>query len=1467
MVGAVLCTYLILLICINLKPIKEIWIGEVEEELTDLLQSKVDIEDIDIGLFNRVMIKDLIVYDQNNEVILHTNKFSARISLYELIRGNISVRTMLLMDSDIRLYQNSPELPANYQYLVDLFKNPDEQTESSKFNISSLIITRANISFDKRWMTKKEGFDENHIAITNLNTNLSLSVQEQNKIRLRVRNFSCAESCGFNIENINLIAESNSKEWTINKAKITLPNSEIATKGSFYVGLDSLNPSLLGDIKVHNLAVQDFNRLYPPLAQSDFTFRGNINCTKREDSVSQISVAINEVKNHFNLDFTANCANFSNYNLSLQTLSADSLFISHVTKILNNKHGEKLNRLKHISLNGDANYDVKSQSGNVNFNMKSPVTGDVIVKSKLLDQKLNLDLITRGTNLQTLIDSKVCPDSLTLSANLQALVSDSTFRPQQLNLHILAAKNDNYYNLSDINSNFNFNNNSVRCKIKSNHPDLRLSLDGSCMYSNNHVSNIKLDSKVQHIDLAKFGVRDSLLKGIWSGNVRLIIPKLTEKNLSVDLRADSIIANRSSQPFKVQNLVAQLDYKKNAPSKFNLYSDPISINAEGVLDHTTIFETIKSTLTQHISTFNTKESFRDHTTHEYKDNSLSFLVNVHKGDFLHDMFFIPLEVSDGTTIEGQLSKDKSNSFISTRIERVNLQDFELENLSLHFQSKKYGASMLLQARKKLVDDNLQFVLGAQLTNDLLETNMEWDCINQHNITGSINAITNFQPDSSIVTTILPTTLLLADSIWNISKGEIYIKDQKHYIKNLTINTSEQAITLNGGISQTYRDSLRVSFNNINVGDIFEKIKYNKLIFEGLVSGDVNLSLSPGLPLLKSQLKVKSFKFNKALLGDADINATWVSLKDKINLRGDFVEENVGYTRANGYICPANDSIDLRITANKTNLTFLTHWVKHFIQDINGSTSGFCRLHGTLTDLDMSGLMKINTSLYLPVNGVTYNLNEARVVINPGVFNLEEGVISSTNGGSGRVHALINHNKFRNFRYDLSVDANNLLLYDKSKQHNMPFYGTVFANGNVNLNGGLRHLTLNIDATPTNNSLIVYTENNGIGTHNSNDGVINYRNVSQDSNSEYSLPLLTKINAPQTDMRFRFNINMNPSATLRVLMDEVSGDHLNLIGNGTLVADYYNKGAFQLYGNYELTGGSYQMSIQDVLKRNFEIQNGSSIIFGGNPDNAQLSLKAIYTVSSASLADLNIGENFSDRNIKANCILNIGGTASNPNVNFDLDLPNINDDEKQMVRKLITTEEDMNMQVIYLLTLGRFYTYDYTVSQNNKQSQSTVAANSFLSSTLSSQVNEVISQALGSNNWTFGTNFTTGTSGWTDMEIDGAISGKLLNNRLHLYGNIGYHENQYNAMRGTNFVGDFDARFLLTPNGGILLKAYSETNDKYFTKSALTTQGLGIQFQKDFTKLKELFTSTKRRIPKKLKTDSINSEGNLQKIKL
>ena len=199
-------------------------------------------------------------------------------------------------------------------------------------------------------------------------------------------------------------------------------------------------------------------------------------------------------------------------------------------------------------------------------------------------------------------------------------------------------------------------------------------------------------------------------------------------------------------------------------------------------------------------------------------------------------------------------------------------------------------------------------------------------------------------------------------------------------------------------------------------------------------------------------------------------------------------------------------------------------------------------------------------------------------------------------------------------------------------------------------------------------------------------------------------------------------------------------------------------------------------------------------------------------------------------------MNLGGKAQAPQISFDFDLPNVNEDEKQMVRALISTEEEKNMQVIYLLGIGRFYTYDYN---NTEQSQSSVAMKSLLSSTISGQLNQIFSSILGNNsNWNIGTNLSTGDVGWSDMDVEGLLSGRLLNNRLLINGNFGYRDNS--TTQTSNFIGDFDLQWVLTKNGNINLKAYSKTNDRYFTKSSLTTQGVGIAVKRDFNSWKDIF---------------------------
>ena len=137
--------------------------------------------------------------------------------------------------------------------------------------------------------------------------------------------------------------------------------------------------------------------------------------------------------------------------------------------------------------------------------------------------------------------------------------------------------------------------------------------------------------------------------------------------------------------------------------------------------------------------------------------------------------------------------------------------------------------------------------------------------------------------------------------------------------------------------------------------------------------------------------------------------------------------------------------------------------------------------------------------------------------------------------------------------------------------------------------------------------------------------------------------------------------------------------------------------------------------------------------------------------------------------------------------------------------------------------------------------------SLLSGTISQQVNSILGTIINNSNWNFGTNISTGTEGFSNAEYEGILSGSLFSNRLLINGQFGYRDNPNTT---SSFIGDFDIKYLLTPSGNIAIKVYNQTNDRYFTKSSLNTQGIGIVLKKDFANWRSLFKREKKTKEKK-----------------
>ena len=457
-----------------------------------------------------------------------------------------------------------------------------------------------------------------------------------------------------------------------------------------------------------------------------------------------------------------------------------------------------------------------------------------------------------------------------------------------------------------------------------------------------------------------------------------------------------------------------------------------------------------------------------------------------------------------------------------------------------------------------------------------------------------------------------------------------------------------------------------------------------------------------------------------------------------------------------------------------------------------------------------------------------------------------------NNNVGYITGNIHHKHLTKLSYDLAIKTKNLLAYDHKTFGDNTFCGTVYGTGDVNIHGKSGEVTIDMNVTPNKNSTFIYNTASAGSVSNQQfihwnehklDKDISNKNDKQEKDEE-------QLSDMPTNIYLNFLINCNQNATLKVIMDNKTNDYIAMNGDGVIRATYYNKGAFDMFGTYNVDHGIYKLTIQNVIKKDFQFQQGSSIVFGGDPYDASLNLKAQYVVNGVSLSDLSIGKSFSNNTIRVNCLMNITGQPRSPKVDFDLDLPTVNADEKQMVRSVINSQEDMNQQVLYLLGIGRFYTQgvnNAATEEANQKNQTSLAMQSLLSGTISSQINTVLSSVLNNNNWNFGANISTGTEGWNNAEYEGLMSGRLLNNRLLINGQFGYRDNATTA--NTSFIGDFDIRYLLYPNGNLAIKVYNQTNDRYFTKSSMNTQGLGLIMKKDFNGLKDLFGRKKNKIKK------------------
>lgn len=1413
-------------------------IGEcVGDALSAKLGTKVSIGRVDLGFVNRIIIDDSQMLDQQNKQMLTVSRISVKVNLLALANGQIEITSAQFFGLNANLYKATPETKPNFQFVIDSLASKDTTKQQTPINlqINSLIIRNSSVRY--RLLSSASvanRFSPNDIEAQNISAHFIVNRITNDSLNVKVKRLSLNERCGFTLRRLALNAIVSRSGAQIEKLHLELPNSTIESKriaASYRMNGDAPDMQSLrfeGTLNASRITPRDIACFVPQLRSFDMPLALSIGFNGTGNSLNVSHLDIENIDRSLVLNAKAHALRNAQttWHAEVNRLFASNETIGSVYKtITSNELPDIVNRLGDVSLTAKA--DGTDADGSLSTQLNC-ATGSIKLTAAKKQKTLRAHVETHKFELGKLLNSDKA-GIVSLSLDAQGSSKD--------NIGVSGSIYDisfNNYTYRNINLKADYINKALNGSATIDDPNLRATVEGLFEHRS-PTPHLRVTTDVQTFAPAALNITTKWNGAQFAGTATCDIKGNNINNAEGQIDIADFTMQNADSCYAIRNINVETGF--NDGNHFlSLKSDFGTIDLNGHFSYSSMVRSPLNLVADKLPTIPglKKQPQTDH-------NDFTINASINNTEWLQRLLGVPLEIHRPLSLSGELD-DRNNSIdLWCDVPSFTYAGTNYRDAYINIESP--GDTLKADVRIKKIAQNgkaLALKLRAGAFDNHLNTSMEFHNDARRSLSGVLNTSTVFakneEGESTAYIDILESRTTIGDTTWHIHPARVtYYKDHLN-IDGFHVSHANQEIGIDGTATHSVDDSLTVKLKNVDVNYVLDLINFHSVEFDGRASGTAQLAGIFGkAPLISSDLQVDQFKFEGGRMGTLFAKIGYNSEEGRIEF--DAVAEDEGDRRTiiDGYVSPRNKYIDLGIKAEGTRAEFLSGFCDSFMDNIDASINGKVNVVGAFKNINLIGKAKVDGSVRLTALNTTYALRGDSVHFLPDEIRFCNDTIYDRHNNIGIVTGGLHHHNFSNWTYDIDVEAQNLLAYDTHSFDGESFYGTAYTTGTCQIRGKSGEVTIDVNATPERNSILVYNaaDNSSL----SSQDYIQWRTHEKKDSVETENNNNNHVNIG-TNIKLNFLINCTPDATLKIIMDEKTGDYIKLNGEGVLRATYFNKGTFDLYGNYYVDHGTYKLTIQNIIKKDFEFLSGGSIAFGGDPYNATLDLSALYVVNSVSLADLNIGNSFSNNNVRVNCLMNITGTPESPKVSFNLDMPTLSNDAKQMVHSLLNAEEETNQQVLYLLAVGRFYAQNDNNNGASTQqfSQTSLAMQSFLSGTISQQINTLLSSVI-NNNWNFGANISTGTDGFYNAEYEGILSGKLLNNRLLLNGQFGYRDNPNTT---NNFISDFDMKYLLFPNGNLAINVYNKTNDRYFTRNSLNTQGLGLIMKTDFNRISDLF---------------------------
>ncbi|MFN8291245.1 MAG: translocation/assembly module TamB domain-containing protein, partial [Chitinophagaceae bacterium] len=732
----------------------------------------------------------------------------------------------------------------------------------------------------------------------------------------------------------------------------------------------------------------------------------------------------------------------------------------------------------------------------------------------------------------------------------------------------------------------------------------------------------------------------------------------------------------------------------------------------------------------------------------------------------------------------------------------------------------------------------------------------------------------------------PSVFTINSKTWTIGdNGELVLRSSTPASALLVLSEGQEQILVQTQPSKSGKgNDITVKLTDVNLGD-FSPYFMPKNRLEGLLSGNILVEDPTGkMKITSDDIQTKFLRLDNDSLGEVRASVAYDGELKQLKVKGNTLnQENYLGFDANIFFDKdkaRNNLIALK--AKNFQISVLERFLGNLFSDMQGYLTGDVNISGEFDELSVTGKGRLrNAGLKVNFTQCFYKILDTDINLTPYEINLD-GLILIDTVTKNPIYLVggIEHQSFKNMFYNLDIttrkpgtkdEDNNrpVQLLNTTYKDNKQFYGNVKGTGSMTLAGPQSDMYMKIDAVASEKDSSYVT----IPPSSSRESGIADFLVERKYGREMEASDVKSNTNIIYDVDLTINKTPVPMVSVRVILDELTGDEIKGKGNGSLNIKSGTTEPLSLRGRFDIEEGSYLFTFQSFFKKPFELKKDAQnyIEWNGDPYDANIKFDAIYRaerVSFAPLADL-----LQTKSARGDVyvVASLSDKLFKPAIAFSLDFPTtsvaVTDPELALIiQQLLKNPNEVNRQVTYLIVFNSFAPSDLTGTSTNYSvtELGLTTISGILLNVISDQINKILGNLLKSDKYNISLNtsiynrnvISNGSKLELGSNINFTIGRSFFNNRFIISTGLGFDAPLQTSSTQQAFsqqlLPDVVLEWLINPSGSIRASFFYRENTDYLTTATsggpgkARRIGASLSYRKDFDRLGDIFKGKKKK---------------------